>query len=69
MTKLSLEGEEMDLDIVSTIGGNVFRIDDVSDEAPMLKLEFFNEFAALHPDKKKRIADKALTAALEEILK
>ena len=57
----------MDLRFITTIGGQVFRIDDVSDEASMIELRFFNEFNELPQSVKEQAARTALGAAMEVI--
>lgn len=54
----------MKLEFIETIGHQVFRVDDVSDEAPMAQIQFFNEFAELPYE----IRAQAARAGLEKSL-
>jgi hypothetical protein len=55
------------LEFTCTIGEKIFRIDDVSDEAPMAQIEFFNEFAELPYEVRRNAAKLALECALTEL--
>jgi hypothetical protein len=59
----------MKLEFTETIGQQVFRVDDVSDEAPMAQMQFFNEFAGLPYERRKRAARIGLAMALRELLR
>ena len=58
----------MKLNFVHTIGGNLFYMGDAEDEnAPMLEVRFFNEFAEMPRDDKDRIAARMFDAAMSEM--
>jgi hypothetical protein len=57
------------LTFIETIGRKKFRMDDTSDEAPMIEMQFFNEFAELPYDKRRKAAAVGLKAAVMELIK
>lgn len=59
----------MNLAFCPTIGQRLYYMGDLGDDfAPMLRLEFCNELAEkLSPEKKERIAQKALSLAIEMV--
>jgi hypothetical protein len=59
----------MKLEFIETLGGKVFRIDDVSDEAPMIELRFFNEFDELPYAIRSKAARAALEFAVKTLLR
>lgn len=58
----------MKLKFFTTLGQKHFRLDDVEDEAPMMQMEFFNEFAELPHELRMKAASAGLWKALEVLL-
>lgn len=59
----------MKLEFVETIGNKIFRVDDTSDEAPMIQIEFFNEFSELPYELRRKAAKIALEAAVTALIR
>lgn len=58
----------MSLRVIATLGQKAYVLEDVEDEAPLVRVEFVNDFGELPADVKCAIATKMLKLAVEEMI-
>jgi hypothetical protein len=61
-------GETVELRVTRQINGDL-RIDDAEDDAPMLKIEFFNEWATTLTDDEKEDIMEAVIERLSDVFR